>query len=412
MKRVFLCSTVALAGAAQAHYIPTMQTPTTVDADLVATWRSASLVEEYDYWQVPGTLMGGHAWPAQEGVQVDEMNLSLNHRIDENLFGGVGLASHPEGDDSHGGVELEHAYVGWIQSDGPWVAEVGRLSAAFSPSLMAHASQRLASEAPLANDVFFGRHFHDDGARFWWHETAGVSAGAEIWRGKAFPATDSGDGGAWDVFARYQWQSERWSFQAGGWFYSAAAEARADHRYGGGHQHVPVAPPGETATAFSDIRYTGDTDIHGLHMELAYRISSDWRLALEGEWMRAKLDGVVHDAIGRQADLDGTQDGGWIQPSVHWRQHTFAVRAEQLTTDNDLVGPAAPQLGDESGLANPDEHDPRRFTAIWRWQWRDNVALRAEAIRDESLPETENRWTLGVIWQQRLWPVGPARHHH
>ncbi|GAA5127574.1 hypothetical protein GCM10023339_54080 [Alloalcanivorax gelatiniphagus] len=120
----------------------------------------------------------------------------------------------------------------------------------------------------------------------------------------------------------------------------------------------------------------------------------------------------MHDAIGRQADLDGTQDGGWIQPSVHWRQHTFAVRAEQLTTDNDLVGPAAPQLGDESGLANPDEHDPRRFTAIWRWQWRDNVALRAEAIRDESLPETENRWTLGVIWQQRLWPVGPARHHH
>ncbi|WP_133492999.1 hypothetical protein [Alcanivorax sp. 24] len=399
---------------ASAHYIPSTDVPTTVDVGMVTTWRSSSLINDYQYWQVPGTLMGGHAWPAEKGVEVDEMTLSLAHRLDQNLYGVVEVGSHAGDSDDHGGVELEHAYVGWVccSDYGPWVAEVGRMSALFSPALAEHATQRLASEAPLTLDVLFGRHFHDDGARLWWHETGGISAGAEIWRGKAYPATDTSDGGAWDVFARYNWRGERLSWETGAWFYSAAAEARADHRYGGGHQHVPVAPPGETATAFSDIRFTGDSDIYGVHARVNYRLSQDITLALDGEWIHANLDGVLHDSIGRQADLDGDQSGGWIQPSLRWRRHTFGVRAEYLTTDNTVVGPAAPQLAEESGLANPDDHDPRRFTVIWHWQWRDNIALRAEAIRDESLTETDNRWTLGVIWRQRLWPGKTKSSHH
>ena len=132
--------------------------------------------------------------------------------------------------------------------------------------------------------------------------------------------------------------------------------------------------------------------------------------------MWARMDGVVHDGIGREAALDGRQEGGWVQPHLQWQRHTVGLRAEQISTDNTLAGPAAPQLADGSGLANPGNHTPRRFTAIWRWQWRDNIALRAEAVRDESLPAGDNRWTLGVIWHQRIWPTStahhaPARHH-
>lgn len=399
----FLTLPLALLSASALAHTPPPSTAhrTTVDASLVATWRSASLVDDNAYWQVPGTMMGGHAWPAEKGAQVDEMNLGLSHRIDDDLAGVLKLGSHAGGMDDHSGVELEHAYI--VYAPGPWQLQAGRMSAGFSPDLAQHAAERLASEAPLALDVFFGRHFHDDGARLAWQGKQGVSVGAEVWRGKAFPATDSNDGGAWDLFAQYQWQGTALTFAAGSWFYSAAAEARADHRYGGGHQHVPVAPPGQNTAAFPDIRYTGDTDIAGVHAHLGYHLNNDWQLSLQAEWMRAELDGTVHDAIGRQASLDGSQNGGWVQPGITWRTHTFAVRAERLSTENSLVGPAAPQLATESGLANPDGHVPRRVTALWRWQWRPHIALRAEAIRDESLPAADHRFNIGIVWQQQIW---------
>ncbi|MGB2335848.1 MAG: hypothetical protein ACPH5V_00945 [Alcanivorax sp.] len=415
MKFRFLAPLMAASSLSLAHSVPSQNNPTTVDASLAATWRSANVIGDYDYWQIPGTMMGGEAWPAEKGAQIDELNLGVAHRIDENFYGVIKFNHHAGGDDDHGGAELAHAYVGWVCCDdtGPWLVEAGRMSAQFSPGLAQHSVDRLASESPLALDVLFGRDFHDDGLRFWWHQMAGFSLGAEVWKGKAFPATDTENGGAWDVFGQYQWQGERLALTLGGWFYSAEAESRSDHRYGGGHQHVPVAPPGEIATLFPDTRYTGETEIAGAHFKLGYKLNPDWALALDGEWMQAKPDGVVHDGIGREANFTATQQGGWLQPSITWRAHTFGLRAEQLNTDNKLTGAAAPQLAQDSGLANPLEHDPQRLTAIWRWQWRKNIAIRAEAVQDESLPEKEHRWNLGIVWKETLWSskTGLRGHH-
>ena len=406
MKTSLLLPLMAASSLSLAHSIPSQDNPTTVDASLAVTWRSASLIDDYDYWQIPGTLMGGEAWPAEKGVQVDDLNLGVAHRIDDNFYGVIMFNHHAGGDDDHVGAELEHAYIGWVccGDTGPWMVEAGRMSAQFSPGLAQHSVDRLASESPLALDVFFGRDFHDDGLRVWLHQQGGFSLGAETWKGEAFPATDSEDGGAWDVFGKYQWQDERLAMTVGAWFYSAQAESRSDHRYGGGHQHVPVAPPGKTARIFPDTRFTGDTDITGANFLVSYSVHADWQITLEGEWIQAKPDGVVHDSIGRQADFTATQNGGWLQPSMTWRKHTFGVRAEHLSTDNELNGAAAPQLATDSGLANPTGHDPQRLTAIWRWQVRNNIALRAEAVQDESLLEKEQRWNLGIIWKETLWP--------
>lgn len=187
------------------------------------------------------------------------------------------------------------------------------------------------------NDVFFGRDFHDEGVRFWWHETAGVSAGVELWRGTAYPATDTGDTN-WDVFARYQWQGERLTLSGGGWFYQASAESRADHRYGGTHTHTPVAPPGVTAALFPDTRFTGDTDITGLHGAIRYNPEPYWQWGVEAELMQMDMGGMLHDSAGREASVDSEQFGVWVQPYVQWRRHTVGIRGEWLSTDNHLVG--------------------------------------------------------------------------
>lgn len=187
----------------QAHYIPGEE-PIEVNASLVTTWRSDDLVGQNEYWQIPGTLMGGHAWSMEKGLAVDEASLALGVRINERTFAVLEVGSHGGGDHEDG-IELQHAYLGYACCDsrGPWVIEVGRMGPAFSPSLAGHAVDRLASESPLVEDVFYGRDFHDEGVRLWWHETAGWSAGLEIWRGSAYPANSEGDG-AWDVFARHK----------------------------------------------------------------------------------------------------------------------------------------------------------------------------------------------------------------
>ncbi|RBW52099.1 hypothetical protein [Marinobacter sp. F3R11] len=398
-----------------AHYIPE-DARLEVSASVAATWRSSSLVDEYEFWQIPGTMMGGHAWPQEKGVSVDEATLTVGSRINERVFGVIEIGSHGGGDDHSDEVELQHAYLGYVCCDsaGPWVLEAGKMSAVFSPSLASHAVDRWISDSPLINDVFFGRDFHDEGVRFWWHETAGVSAGVEVWRGNAYPATDTGDTN-WDVFASYLWQGERFTLSGGGWFYQASASSRADHRYGGTHIHTPVAPPGVTATLFPDTRFTGDTDIAGLHGAIRYNPQPHWQWGVEAELMQMNMDGILHDSTGRQASVDSDQFGAWVQPYLQWRRHTMGLRGEWLSTDNHLVGAAAPVLATDSGLANPQDHDPERYTAFWHWQWRDNLALRTEVTEDRTLPESDLRWSVGVVWSGQLWPATSASgagHHH
>jgi len=410
-KTFMLLTGLGMAMPTFGHYIPG-DGPVELSASVVATWRSDDIVEQNDYWRIPGALMGGHAWPYERGVAVDEALLGLGARINERTFAVIEVGTHGGGDGHGDSAEVQHAYLGFqcCEEPGPWVLEVGRMSSAFSPSLATHAGDRLTSESPLVNDVFFGRDFHDEGVRLWWHETAGWSAGAEYWRGKAFPANTDGDG-VWDVFARHAWSAGPTSITLGGWYYQADAIARADHRYGGGHTHTPVAPPGATAEAFPDTRFTGDVDVYGIHAGLEYRLSTDWVMGLEGEWMHFAMDGTVHDAVGRQARLDADQQGGWLQPSISWRRHTLGLRGEMLTTDNHLTGSAAPVLAEDSGLANASGHDPMRYTAVWRYQWRPDVAFRAEVIQDETLADDELRFAFGVVWQGRLWPQSRIRGH-
>lgn len=414
MNRFYLLLALVISANCHAHYIPT-EAGVAVNASLAATWSSSSVVDEYDYWQIPGTLMGGHAWPREKGVQIDEMTLGLASRFSDRGFAVVELGSHAADEDHENDIELQHAYLGFVCCDtrGPWVIEVGQMTAAFSPALAEHSADRMVSDGPLVNDVFFGRDFHDKGIRLWWHETAGFSAGAELWRGEAFPATSSGDN-AWDLFARYQHQAGALTASTGAWVYRASASSRADHRYGGGHEHTPVAPPGTSASVFPDVRFTGDTDIYGIHGALEYQLSGTWLLGVKAELMWVEMDGIVHDASSRQASLEGDQWGGWVQPYMRWQQHSFGVRGDWLSTDNQLVGAAAPVLAEDTGLANPVAHDPWRLSAFWHWQWLPSLALRVEAVQDNTLPDEDLRWLFGVVWKEQLWPgnSGSGGHRH
>lgn len=68
-KTFMLLTGLGMAMPTFGHYIPG-DGPVELSASVVATWRSDDIVEQNDYWQIPGTLMGGHAWPYEKGVAV------------------------------------------------------------------------------------------------------------------------------------------------------------------------------------------------------------------------------------------------------------------------------------------------------------------------------------------------------
>ncbi len=373
---------------------------TTLEAAVAGTWRSAAAVDDNTPWRMPGFLMGGESWPVDEGVSLDEVNLSGQYAIDTNVYGvaKVGIHGGGKGSDHGDAVEVQHAYLGWRNDCAPYcfAIEAGKMSALFSPMMAEHTSTRLFSEASLLLDTFFGRDFHDQGARILWQSPWGISGGVEHWRGQSYPSTATDSGGNNDIFIRYDFHNDAITATLGGWAMRADAENRIDHRYSADHAHS-----NNTVPLFPSVGFTGTTDLYGVHASVRWHFSRDWAISVSGEWIDAEADGFLQNNQ-RTADLNSEIRGYWVQPALHWRKHTFAVRAEQLQADNYLEGAGAPALMLDSGLST-NGFTPERVSLVWMWQWKENLALRLEAVDDRSLPDNASRTAIGIIWRQNLW---------
>ena len=365
-----------------------------LDLALALTARSAGAVDSDEYWRIPGVMMGGHAWPAERGLNADELSLSLGYRIDENLFAVIKAALQDGHDDAV--PEIEHAWLGYVccGDNGPLVIEAGRMSALFTPSVSEHSSTRVFADASLPADAFLGRHFHDQGLRLWRHKPQGVSAGIELWQGHAFPATDDEDGGAADLFVKVNHLSGRFSLRSGVWALFARANERPDHRYSEGHSHGDLG-----STPPPDVRFSGDSVLAGIHALLGWQLGQQQALRLRLEWLQVDADGLIEDET-RRADIDSQYQGITLQPEWQLGRHLLALRAEQLILDNHLSGAAALPLAEDANLIT--DHNPWRLGLGWRWQWRKSMALRADLTRDASLGTAENRVAIGLVWQQAL----------
>lgn len=374
-----------------------------IDISLVSTWRSAAAVNDTTAWRLPGFLMGSAALPADEGVAIDEFSLGGRWVIDPQFYAVAKLGTHAEGkgSDHHGGgVELQHAFIGWRSlCDSLCVnAEIGKMSALFTPYVGEHTSARLFSETSLIQDVFFGRDFHDQGLRGQLSLPMGIHAGFETWRGNAFPATANDDGKNNDVFAYYAFNQGAWRGRIGAWVMRAEAANRYDARYSLEEQHGITNTP-----LFVTQRFTGTQNLQGVYTQLHWAMSDTWALALNAEWLESTSEGELGNNSGVAA-LRSEARGMRIEPALVWRTHTWALRAEQLTVDNYVAGSAAAAISQGANL-NTRGHNPERLSVSWQWQWRPSIALRSEYVRDNSLPSSASRVNVGVIWQQGYTPV-------
>ncbi len=397
MTRFWLCCLLLAPASLYAHTDTHTQTGTTVTATLSATWRDqGAALNDAGIWQVPGALMGGEAYPVEEGVSLDDASLALHHNHASGAHGDLLVGSHDNG----GEAELHHAYAGFRSSRLPVTLniEAGRMAGLFSPANSEHAGERLFSETPLALDAFFGRQLNDEGLRLQLGDADGLGAGAELWRGSSFPATPGADGGSQDLYLHFRSTRDGWQLHTGIWVLQADATSRQDTRYSSsGHSHG-----NSTTVATPDYEFTGATDSAGLFLRTGWQLTAAHAIFLEGEWMQVKTEGTLADAT-HLAPIESTHNGGWAQLAWQWQQHRLGIRHEQLALDNRLTGAGAVGLADLTGMYNADD-DPARTSLIWSWQLVDSLRLRLEATEDASDPDDKrSRAGVGLIWQETLW---------
>jgi hypothetical protein len=364
---------------------------TLITAGLATTYRTGGLAEN-NLWQIPGLLMGGDAHSPQKGFALDEINLSLEWTNAEQIMAGFEFGKH--GDHNS---QFEQAYAGARipVSDGiTGSLLVGRLKARFSPENGSHAHARTFSENNLIYDAFFGGHYVDEGARFEL-KTGSLFLGTELWRGGQFPATSGSGGEAQDVYLYWQPGANNWRGTLGGWIFHARADDRTDSRLNDDHQHTNT-----TSNSANNVQFDGSHLITGLHASLLWRPTSSWQMGATVEIQRVVVDGYLSD-LTRIAELEGRYTGYWIKPEISYGNHQFGFRYARLNLDNHLTGAGAPVLISESGLADM-ERDPDWMGVSYRFQWHQDLSIRLEWTRNQSIEAGANYAGIGLLWGATL----------
>lgn len=358
------------------------------------TGYSNSVVSNNEYWRIPGLMMGGEALPISSGVQLDDAYLAGFSRLTEQASVTAKLGVHGGGD-GHAAtptlMQLKFAYQ-FPQYD--LTLEAGLLEAQFSPIASHHASFSLFSEAALLADAFWGRGYHDKGARIKWQPNSQWTVGLEYWNGEAFPATSGDKGGAQDAFVRYLTMLQDWQIRAGSYVHQSKAFQRGDARYTTGHTHGTVFSP-----LPDDIRFNGDTDLVGFTLGVRTPSFEGIHVSVDYEVASLQATGTVFDST-RSMDYKANHLGHYLTPSVQYGHHQLSYRYERISLDNTLTGTSATILGDSANLVNSDS--PIRHTLQWRWQASDAFAWRFAATQDQSLPESSQRFSIGLVWKENF----------
>lgn len=364
----------------------------TIQAAASTTWNSKSAADNNGLWRIPGALMGGHALPAAKGGKIDDATLEAHYQASQRTRFQAAVGIHNDGSTK---AELENLSVEHhLNTRKPLSISAGVLEPEFSPSAHHHASTDTFADASLVADAFWGRSIHDKGVRIAGKPKPNLEVGAEVWNGDFFPAT-SGDG-AQDVYVKWQHIHNDWDMAAGAWVMQAQANQRSDERYfDGGHSHATA-----TTSLPVDVKFTGDTQMAGSWFSVNAPERHGIRPQLRYEAAQTQADGQLIDTSHR-ADYASDHLAFAVTPSIRFRHYQLSYRYEKLSLANHLSGNGAQVLAEEANLIT--RANPNRHTLQWGWQASKHLGLRVAYIQDHTLAESDQRVSVGLTWQDKLY---------
>ena len=327
--------------------------------------------------------------PVEQGAQLDDASLWARYQWLPNSAVHASIGSHS----GHSELALESLYLDYRPASVPTVeVSAGLMDASFSPNASSHPSGRDFAETSLLAAAFWGGSIHDLALTTTWQAHPQLKLGLELRDGDFFPAS-KGEG-AQVLFVETNQQWHQLQLNAGAWGLQAKAGQRADERYQAGHTH------GTSSFTPPDIRFTGDSQLAGIWLGASLPLTASLVASLDYEAVRAKSDGQLTEA-NYAAAYQAEHLGYAFTPSLKSGDFSLSYRFEKLSLDNRLSGAGATVLATEGNLINP-EH-PQRQVLQLDWQANKSLRWRAAYTKDETLPQADDRFSVGIVWQEVLY---------
>lgn len=389
---------VAAVGSAQAALTDNRFNPA---VSLILQGKLNSYSENPDDYVLPGFQLGGEAGLADDGLSLDESELTLSANVDQAFFAQATVGLHDDGGSTE--VDMEEAYVDTLALPAGLGLRFGRFYSGIGYLNRFHSHAWDFHDEPLVYRALLGGQLRDDGVRATWVAPTDlfIQVGAETLRGDRFPGGGSKQdfGDAQSLFLKLGGDfdaANAWQFGL-----SALWENPRD-REGGGHAHGDAAGP--------TVAFTGDSTLYGA--DFVWKWAPDGNptqrnFIFQAEFFRRDEGGnVIFTEATNAARLayDGTQYG-WYAQGVYqfmprWR---VGLRYDRLSADNRL------RVADLGGFADPDEvlsesglldagHEPARASLMFDWSPSEFSRLRLQYSRDDSRPDaTDHQVTLQYI---------------
>ncbi|MFN2644601.1 MAG: hypothetical protein ABR570_06400 [Burkholderiales bacterium] len=326
----------------------------------------------------------GEVGPPPRGFGLGESELGFSANVDH-MFRGTLIASISPDEDSIG---VEEGYIQTLALPRGFTAKAGRFFSAMGYQNQIHAHAWDFTDAPLVMKAFLGGQLGEDGVQLRWLAPTETyfDVGAELGRGRAFPASlsQSGKNGARSVnlFTHVGGDvGESWAWQAG------LSHLRTD----------PQDREFDDPVAGFTNSFTGTSRLWALSGILKWAPNGNAtvnNLKLQGEYFRRQEDGtLVFDAPNTAIPSDySSRQSGWYAQAVYqfmpmWRA---GYRYDQLdsgdvTADTSLFPVLAP-------------YKPKKHSFMVDWSPSEFSRVRLQFARDYSrMGEPDNQVFLQYI---------------
>lgn len=339
---------------------------------------------------------GGEVAPARRGLSASETELIMSASVDPYFRGQVSAALTPENQ-----LEVEEAFFQTLSLGGGFTLKGGRFLSGIGYQNEIHQHAWDFQDAPLAYRAFLGGRLNDDGVQLKWVAPADIflELGAELGRGRSFPATDRSRNSlanAWALFAHAGGDvSTSTAWRAGVSYLHASPRER-------GYQDLDAAGV-SVSNAFSG--KSGMWIVDGVLKWAPGGNASHTSVKLQGEYFRRGESGsLTYDtqaaSLGTQTGAYRSRQSGWYLQGVYqfmprWR---VGYRQDQLRSGSAGIG-----LVDTGALTAADfpllaAHKPRRNTLMLDWSPTEFSRLRLQFARDTSrLGEPDNQVVMQYI---------------
>lgn len=353
------------------------------EVSLILSGTYANLSQDPANYRIGGFLPnGGEIGPGARGFNLGESELAIAANIDPYLRGQFTLAVTPENT-----VAVEEAFVQSLGLGNGLTVKGGRFLSGVGYLNEQHAHTWDFADAPLAYQAFFGGQFKDEGVQLKWLAPTDtfVELGAEVGRGRNFPASDRAKNG----------------FGSATLFAHLGGDVGASHSWRAGLSLLRTSPRDRAYRTTDNLDTAVDNSFSGeSRLEIADFV---WKWApdgnpvytnfkLQGEYFRRREDGDLTYAVNTANNTDryASSQSGWYLQGVYqfmprWR---VGLRRDQL--DGGSVDYAS-----NSAVLGQAAFNPSKNSLMFDYSPSEFSRFRLQFAQDKSRPEaTDNQMFL------------------